>query len=373
MLYIHPLFNRSASVEMAVSAQVLLSGSKRLHRGYHPSVSIHPKKNVAIRVHDSYYGGNLYYSVGEVHKQEVLTGWGDPILYGRGTNPSIALTEVEEQLYVIETHGSRAGRDCYYMVGKVNQDDRTIEWGPENSYCSGLRPRVCVNSSNTVIFIKEKPWGLSSGLKYHIGKVNTSKTIEWKPGNQCISVTIEGTFVSQPAIAISGNMVVLMYRCYRSTLKCMIATLDGDNNIGSWTPLAKLQGGGINPSVSINSKGHIIESHQTKTLRRIYCSAGKINGRNIEWNPNSVLPHTMGEYPSISLADDDHIIEVHKTNYGHDLFSSQGTLRTKKGDLSDPNSQEPQVAPATVPNNPLENTTDKVEDTDKNIISSNEL
>ena len=113
---------------MAASAQVLLSGSKRLHSSYHPSVCIHPKMNV---VNDSNYSGNLYYSVGEVHKQEVVTSWREPIFYRKGKDPSIAFTEVEEQLYVIEMHGSRAGRNCYYMVGKVNQDDKTIEWGPE--------------------------------------------------------------------------------------------------------------------------------------------------------------------------------------------------------------------------------------------------
>ena len=169
---------------MAVSTQVLLSSSKRLNSGYSASVSLHPKKNIAIKVNDSNYGGNLYYSVGKINKEERDTNWSDPTYYQTGKDPSIALTEVEEQLYAIETHYSRWGRYCYYMVGKVNQDNRTIEWSPEYYLCSGSRPRVCANSSNTVIFIKERAWGMSYGLKYRIGKVNANKTIGWGPGNK---------------------------------------------------------------------------------------------------------------------------------------------------------------------------------------------
>ena len=284
-------------------AQLLLSGSIRLNDGYYSSVSIHPKKNVAVRVNDSHYGGHLYHSVGKVDKDALVTTWGVPEKYNTGQSPSVALTEVKGQLCVIETHCSRAFQYCYYHVGKVIGlgDDLKIKWSKVNKIGFGFKPKVCAKNDGTVIIVKEMKNGF--GIGYHIGRMSMSGescdwNLDWQPEMESNCVQICDAFGVEPAIACNDNKIVLVYRSHLSTLKCMIANLDKDN-ISSWTMLETLKIGGNNPSISINCHGFVVESHQTTTLRRIYCSTGKITGDQIEWNPESLLVHTTGEYPSI--------------------------------------------------------------------------
>ena len=75
----------------------------------------------------------------------MVTSWCEPIFYRKGKDPSIALTEVKSSSmlskHVVHVQVEIA---TTYMVGKVNQDDKT---GPPCQFCSGLRPRVFVNSS----------------------------------------------------------------------------------------------------------------------------------------------------------------------------------------------------------------------------------
>ena len=149
------------------------------------------------------------------------------------------------------------------MVGKIDEKKQTIKWGDEKWFCSGLEPKLCVNADGVVIIIHQKPWGASYGFEYHIGRVNTDgKTINWHPGNQCISVPAEGKSVSQSAIAINDNKIILVYHSYPSKSNCLLATLNEKKRIGSWTQLQQLQGGGIYPSISINSLGFIVQSNQ---------------------------------------------------------------------------------------------------------------
>ena len=141
----------------------------------------------------------------------------------------------------------------------------------ENWFCSGLEPKICVNADGIVIIVKQKAWGTSYGLNYHIGRVNTDgKTISWLPGKQCISVPAEGKSVSQPAIDINGSKIILVYHSHPSKLNCLLATLDENKRIGSWTQLQQLQGGGIYPSISINSLGFIVQSNQNSRQTKIY-------------------------------------------------------------------------------------------------------
>ena len=322
------VYDTQVQEKMAAAAQLLLSGMIELNIGRSPSVSIHPTKNIAVRVNDCNISRSLYYSVGKVCKEEMVTSWGDLKSYGTGQDPSVALIEIEKELYVVETHCSTLGRHCCFMVGEVDEKEQTIKWGPKKWFCSGLEPKICVNADGVVIIVKQKAWGTSYGLKYHIGNVNTDgKSIDWLPGKQCISVPAEGKSVSQPAIDINGSKIILVYHSHPSKLNCLLATLDENKRIGSWTQLQQLQGGGIYPSISINSLGFIVQSNQNSRQTKIYHRAGKIEGDKIQWNPASILEHARGKYPSISLADDGHILEVHK--YGWTLFSSQGTIHTR--------------------------------------------
>lgn len=109
--------------------------------------------------------------------------------------------------------------------------------------------------------------------------------------------------------------------------KTIVGDIDEKDDI-EWGCIEPLKSDGINPAISVNSQGDV-ESHQTKTLRRLCHTSGHIRrNKSITWEDTSM--NTTGEYPAIALDDSGFVLEVHKTNIGNKLLQSQGLLNQQE-------------------------------------------
>lgn len=316
-------------------AQLLFTiPSKTQFTGRYSSVSIHPTQDVAVCVFDNAFPDqNLYYSVGTVDKAGKKTFWGPMMQYDTGKVPSVALTSMEGSLYAIETHDSGlVTNKIYFRVGKVDQDQKTIDWGDTSEFCSGQKPKVCANSEGTVVIAHEEKH-LLWGEKIHcdVMKLNVDeKTLERPNGMRCEQ--LDDCKGVEPGVALRDEKVVLVYRSGVSALQSAVGELRRDQTRVEWNKdaFSTLPFPGKEPSIGFNSSGDIMETHQTAltAYRLISYNSAHMDNDVITWKSNEA--HLVGEYPAISLADDGCIIAMHKTNFGANLYQSQGELRNQE-------------------------------------------
>ena len=322
------LHHKNSHARMAkVDAQLMLTGSCRFKTGTFPSVSIHSSRNIAVLVYASNFGGSLYYSVGEVKKENIVTEWHSSELIDTargGTTPSVTLIEFQNELYVVETHCSYvfAGRsiEIRYMVGKVIVNDFKIEWSPDEHLCMGYKPKVCANDNGSVVITCEQSG--SYKLLYNNGKINLDRNVDWQERDREIP-NVRGV---TPDVAIHDNIVVFIYRNYHH-LKYKIAKLVPNEAI-SWFSEKSLEERGKRPSISINRDGFVTIYYQSLLKERIYYFVGKLeketNANETIIKCNDPLLHCTGNYPNVALADDGHVVVVYKSWFS--LFTLQGKL-----------------------------------------------
>ena len=316
----------------SVDAKLMLTGSCSLNRsGSFPSVSIHSSRNIAVLVYESSFGKGLNYSVGEVKKKNFFTEWHPSERYESergGATPSVALIEVQDELYVIETHcsfrylGRRSG-EVYYMMGKVDTTNFKIKWEEEEILCTGYKPKVCVKDDGTVIIACEQVGNYD--LLYNIGKISMPTKVEWKNRGSTIPEVSGVT----PDVAIHNNNIIFIYR-HRSTLEYKMGTLKSNeskesNESISWLNEGSLEMQGTVPSISINRDG-LVTIYYQYPLWGMYYLVGKLerSGNEIKLKHQDALSFSKGDYPSIALADDGHALLIYKSWV--DLFVSHGKL-----------------------------------------------
>ncbi len=302
----------------------------------HPSICVHHEENLVVgafsRTRTMF--NDLVYRVGRLDKGGFNIQWGIDVYYSKGCDPSIALIRTaigeEQRYYVVETHKSQFYKTCYYRVGEVNEDLFTIDFGPDIWLCRGLKPKVCAKDDRTVIIITEKTYSPNS-IQYRIGRVNVdAKTINW---HVIWMEFIELPGIS-PSISISEENHVVVACVYRSNLVFIVGDLqDRHGRLNIVWGAAGIHGKGTNPSISVNSHGHVVEAHQKEFLRMLCHKIGVCDERRsrIAWDNNNCIQYTLGRFPSISIADDGYVIESHKTNFGNQTFLSHGQLRHGEG------------------------------------------
>ncbi len=322
-------------------ASLLLTSASKIGYLEHPSV--HHKECLVVGVFGKTWTpyNDLVYKVGLLDKGKFSIDWGKDIEYTKGHYPSVALIhthiegEAEQKYYVVETHQSQVYKDCYYRIGEVNKD-RTIEFGPDIKLCRGVNPKVCAQDDGTVIIISEMPYSYGNILQYSIGQVNvTAKTVEWH--EKCKELEQLSGFC--PSVSMSKDNVVVACVC-SSELKFIVGNLKRGGQEIAWGAAVnrEVPSVGTNPSISVNSHGHVVEVHESGYARRLFYSIGECRGekRKIVWNNDFCdREYTLGRSPSISLADDGYVIENHLTNCGYQTYLSHGQLKIRSVNVCD--------------------------------------
>ena len=312
----------------AVNMALLCNGPQDIFEGRRSSVVVHPTKGLAVSVFDNAPGSKSFYSLFSVNKKAednplILAS---RIEFGSGKQPSVALVYEEESdtTYVIATRRCRFHKEFYYHIGTI--DGLSIQWFYHTHIGSGgVKPRISASKNGTIALVCEVKYSPRQRLQYFIGNLDTSNNqprISWKKEN----ILVPGFYGVEPDIAISDTMIVIIGRKNFYTLQTLVGKITGERLDISWGSPQELTSMGINPTISINSHGFIVEVHQTKVLRSLSRNHGKINtqGNTIDWKQAST--YTQGEYPTVSLSDDNFVFEMHKTNFGTKLFYSQGKL-----------------------------------------------
>ena len=285
-------------------------------------------ENTTVRVFDSTFSWNLFYSVGEVssNTESPSIKWDEHQLYGTGKHPSVALTKKDGDLYVIVVHHSRFYKKCYYRLGRIVNKD--IEWIGDERIFSGVKPRVSATDEGKIVAVNEQSFTFN--MEYHIGKLASGSDgkpfIHFEDPLSIDDSNGEKLQGVEPDITISENRVILIFRSGFHTymLQSYLGTLAEDGKI-TWHTLQVVPGIGISPCISLNSHNYLVESHQTKLGRLISCNHGDVNPdeKRVIWGKNeSLAAPTFGEYPAIALSNDGIVVESHKTNFGITLYQS---------------------------------------------------
>ncbi len=332
---------------------LLLTSASQI--GYLEYPSVHHKESLVVGVFGKTHTlfNDLVYKVGRLDKGKLLVRWCNckkdckdckkdvEYTYTEGHYPSVALFrthiegEAEHKYCVVETHQSQVYKNCYYRIGEVNEDLLTIDFGPDIKLCRGVNPKVCAKDDCTVIIISEKPYS-SDIIQYSIGQVNVkAKTIEWH-GDELRCKEFKELSGTCPSVSISKDNVVVA--CVNSSkLTFIVGNLRPGHQEIAWGDVVN-RGVGTNPSISVNSHGHVVEVHANGYARRLFYSIGECHGeeRKIVWNNDFCdREYTLGRSPSISLADDGYVIESHRTNCGYQSYLSPGQLRRISVDVPD--------------------------------------
>ena len=314
-----------------MAASLMLAGPTAGPKGRRSDVAI--SDNISVRVSDATLSRNLYYSVGIFNEGSFSMEWGENYSYGIGKQPSVTLTNKGEQFYAIEVHRSHLQKQCYYFIGKVNKDTKTIEWmGCEMPMCLGVKPKVSATDSGKIVVVTEQIYSQHNYMNYNIGKLDISD------GNPCVTFS-ESMFIVntnwerlqgvEPDITISKGSAILIYRSGFQTLYSHLGTFAANDESITWHDVQDVPGTGINPCISLNSDNYLVESHQTKHRRQISRNHGRISyhEKKVIWGNPTIS--TLGEYPAIALSNDGLVVELHKTIFGQTLYQSCGELKTR--------------------------------------------
>jgi len=81
---------------------------------------------------------------------------------------------------------------------------------------------------------------------------------------------------------------------------------------------------GKTPSVAINTKGYVVEIHQSQRKKELWYHVGLIQEDNVHLGPS--IKFDKGQQPSVTMDDAGHIIEVHNSDNRPALFYRAGTI-----------------------------------------------
>lgn len=153
-------------------------------------------------------------------------------------------------------------------------------------------------------------------------------TITWNPIPKDDKDFLTGV---EPDVSINCNGdVAIISRSVGREVRAKLGKVDGSGKKIIWADVStELTTTGINPTISLNKHGQIVEIHQN-LFKQLSISCGCIKqgnkGKAIDWDPGRKSIH-YGEYPVIVLSDQGVVLEMHCTPVGFSLFYTQGEFR----------------------------------------------
>lgn len=222
---------------------------------------------------DVHVGGTrLYYLVGKINSSDRSIDFGDSTYYANGTVTSIGLAEDGN---FVEVHVSR--NKLYSRVAKANFDNKTIEWreGRQyDQYDGGYYCSVDVDNQNNCLEVHTG----YSGLYYRIGKVDyTAKSIDWIRTGTLFS---RGSYRNcSVALDGSGNCLVTYADKYEH-LYSRVGKLNG--NTVAWGESSEYERGYLS-NVALDASGNCITTY-VRDYRLYYClGTVNIDSKTVTW------------------------------------------------------------------------------------------
>lgn len=268
--------------------------------------------------------------------------WADFKIFDTGYDSSVA---IHSSGLIVEVHASGLTyltyTGLYYHVGKLDPTTGTVSWGPSHRFVSGNTngawPAVAITKEGYVIITYSNAFFKSDGrLRYYVGTLDlgggTSQTINFKSSNifydtgfhNSISVNYNGTIAEAHEGDGSNG---LFYR-----LGHLRAPGSGDFSIVWDTGTGGTRyDGGINPHISINDNGDVVEVHQVASRDyKLHYIRGRLGSNTITFGSDKPRYENNGRLPIVALLNNGYVMEIHVgTSYNTDyppLMYRVGTL-----------------------------------------------
>ena len=239
----------------------------------------------------------------------------------------------------------------WYHIGQLNASGTKVNWGPSRhlTCCFAMYPSVAITNEGYVIFSYSTGQSKkNSDLKMMVGTVNVNggvdQEIQWKTGNlpfdsgyhNTLAVNASGVIAEAHESGSGGKGIY-----YR--LGHLKDPANGNFNV-VWDTgdYGKNYGNGINPHISINDNGDVVEVHQAAANDyKLHYIRGKLNANSIQFNKSQPQYNSNGQRPAVALQNDGYLVEVHDN--GDSVFYRTGQLDSK--DASKINWSETQPIP----------------------------
>jgi hypothetical protein len=99
-------------------------------------------------------------------------------------------------------------------------------------------------------------------------------------------------------------------------------------------------GDGINPHISINDSGEVVEVHQASANDpKLHYIRGKLKANSIEFNNSQPRYNNNGQRPAVALLNDGYLVEVHDN--GDSVYYRTGQLDAKDASKIDWSETQP--------------------------------
>jgi hypothetical protein len=193
-----------------------------------------------------------------------------------------------------------------------------------------------MNSSGLVVEVHKSQ--TSNTLFYHVGKLNRSNgTVTWG-GSHVITTQVKEAL--DPSVALTQNSnVILVFGDYYVHLRYMTGTLDPTGPVSqsiNWVVKDTQYDTGLEPQVSVNSSGTLVEVHQNNyDSKKLFYRYGFVDpdtsSPNITWTSGTQgIHYETGFYPHVSLNDTSTLVETHREGSGSNLHYRRGTASNNR-------------------------------------------
>jgi hypothetical protein len=290
--------------------------------------------------------------------------WSDLAYVGGGYRSSTAM---HYSGMVVEIHDARNAlyqTGLYYHIGKLNASGTKVTWSPSKHlcYCSSVYASVAItNEGYVIVAYSEGKNKKDSNLNYIVGTLNLNGDLEQRIQWKTDIVTFDSGY--HDTIAVNASGVIAEAHESGSGGKGIYYRLGhlkdpagGDFHI-VWDTGDEGQpySNGINPHISINDSGEVVEVHQVASNdHKLHYIRGKLKAKSIEFNTSQPKYNNNGQRPAVVLLNDGSLVELHDN--GSSVYYRTGQLDSK--DASKVNWSKTQLIP-------------KSKDHESNSVSSN--
>lgn len=244
--------------------------------------------------------------------------WTKATKFDTGVDPSVA---VNENGRILEFHQGAHTASVHYTFGQISGND--VEWGTTQRLESGdgtfnYYPSVAVTKDNWVIVVTSD--GLSkrsSDLRYWLGFFYPTngihQEIQWRVKGRrfdsgyhgSVAVARDGTIAEVHESGSNGKG--LYYRVGHIRLvdnELQIVWSSGDKGV--------YYDDGINPSISINDKGDVVEMHQVTGENKLHYIRGRLTPGSLNLSKTNSVRYLSNDHsPAVALTNSQLAVEAH--------------------------------------------------------------
>lgn len=228
--------------------------SIRYDTGAQLAVAMDNNGNI-VEVHCGEDGSeNHFYLVGKLNASKKTISWGDSIRYDTGGQLAVAM---DNKGNIVEVHRGHGNPDNhYYLVGKLDADDKTISWGKSIRYDTGSTLAVAMDNSGNIVEV-HRGYTNPENHYYLVGKLNAStRTITWGKSTRYDTG-------STLAVAMDDRGNIVEVHCgygNPDSHHYLVGKLDAANKSISWGDSIKYDTGSF-LAVAMDNVGNVVEVH----------------------------------------------------------------------------------------------------------------